>query len=138
MTTEQKEVKVEYVTPLPEEMFQGAEYEVLQKEGSWIPAIFDHLDPTTSIRMKRLDDKDMEELGFTKVRGAQGKKVYQKGSLYVYFSMTRGLTEILRNGITLFLGYIGNKSELQRQFSIIRHYENVTKLQAWQDNQDSL
>jgi hypothetical protein len=124
-----------YYTPTIEEFYVGFEYEV-KKEESWFRCFYsqgslvdiyykynDDLDSidfeADTIRVKYLDQEDIESLGFI----TYDDTTFDKGDLQIRFNCLlqkkgQGLGLIIYDGYSgiIFTGYIKNKSELVKLF----------------------
>jgi hypothetical protein len=124
-----------HYTPTIEEFYVGFEYEV-KKEESWFRCFYsqgslvdiyykynDDLDSidfeADTIRVKYLDQEDIESLGFI----TYDDTTFDKGDLQIRFNCLlqkkgQGLGLIIYDGYSgiIFTGYIKNKSELVKLF----------------------
>lgn len=112
--------KAGYYTPIAEELFLGAQFEV-QEGTNWVSVKFDgdlNLDALhiAHCRIKWLQAKDIMDLGFPRL--APSIPMYQRGSYtisaYRLLDPTTSRLLISQNGTRVFEGHVKNKSELKR------------------------
>lgn len=113
-----------YYTPALDEFYPGFEYETIYLKSVWTKECLRFMDAgwffesyindavETEFRVKYLDQEDIEECGFVKLKDKD--YVFCKGSknLFIQPNNTIKITSIFHN--TLFEGTIKNKSELKK------------------------
>lgn len=126
-----------YYTPEIEELYCGFPYEQKKSNGAWVPSeVAFNLAKNKSyldqgrLRVKYLDQGDIESLGFKRIISREGWMMYQSGEFTI--RIKDGEDNLLRIfkehhfdllGEALFRGVIKNKSELKRVLKQIG-YEN--------------
>jgi hypothetical protein len=134
-----------YYTPTKEDFHIGFEFQIYEDfdyydEPRWVDLIYgDHITNDDQlgnpfpikedrIRVKKLDQDDLRELGFRLIRNSWYEYSFKSEDFLVEFKNEGGEYRIFHNKYLVFRGYLKNKSELKTVLRLVGYdFKSIEK-----------